>query len=92
MRVLELFSGTESVGKVARALGYDVISLDLIDATICCDIMEWDYKTFSVGYFDIIWASPPCNTFSKMRLSNVGRYGVTYNKTSDYRYCGGLKR
>ena len=39
--------------------------------------MEWDYKTFSVGYFDIIWASPPCNTFSKMRLSNVGRYGVT---------------
>ena len=24
-----------------------------------------------------IWASPPCNTFSKMRLSNVGRYGVT---------------
>ena len=77
MRVLELFSGTESVGKVARALGYDVISLDLTDATICCDIMEWDYKTFSVGYFDIIWASPPCNTFSKMRLSNVGRYGVT---------------
>ena len=68
MRVLELFSGTESVGKVARALGYDVISLDLTDATICCDIMEWDYKTFSAGYFDIIWASPPCNTFSKMRL------------------------
>ena len=65
------------MGKVGRALGYDVISLDLTDATICCDIMEWDYKTFSVGYFDIIWASPPCNTFSKMRLSNVGRYGVT---------------
>ena len=53
MRVLELFSGTHSVGKVGRALGYDVISLDLTDATICCDIMEWDYKTFSVGYFDI---------------------------------------
>ena len=32
MRVLELFSGTESVGKVARALGYDVISLDLTEA------------------------------------------------------------
>ena len=42
------------MGKVGRALGYDVISLDLTDATICCDIMEWDYKTFSVGYFDII--------------------------------------
>ena len=34
MRVLELFSGTQSVGKVGRALGYDVISLDLTDATI----------------------------------------------------------
>ena len=55
MRVLELFSGTQSVGKVGRALGYEVISLDLTDATICCDIMEWDYKTFSVGYFDIIY-------------------------------------
>jgi len=60
MRVLELFSGTQSVGKVGRALGYDVISLDLTDATICCDIMEWDFKAaFSVGQFDndIIWAS-----------------------------------
>ena len=46
-------------GKVAHALGYEVVSLDLSDATICCDIMDWDYKTFSVGYFDIIWASPP---------------------------------
>ena len=55
MRVLELFSGTESVGKVARALGYDVISLDLIDATICCDIMEWDYKQYPKGYFDDIY-------------------------------------
>ena len=78
MRVLDLFSGTHSVGKVASALGYEVVSLDLSDATICCNILEWDYKAaFSVGHFDIIWASPPCNTFSKMRLSNVGRYGVT---------------
>ena len=52
--------------------------MDFSDATICCNILEWDYKAaFSVGHFDIIWASPPCNTFSKMRLSNVGRYGVT---------------
>ena len=75
MRVLDLFSGTHSVGKVASALGYEVVSLDLSDATICCNILEWDYKAaFSEGYFDMIWASPPCNTFSKMRHSNVGRY------------------
>ena len=78
MRVLDLFSGTHSVGTVASALGYEVVSLDLSDATICCNILEWEYKTaFSVGYFDMIWASPPCDTFSKMRHSNVGRYGVT---------------
>ena len=58
MRVLELFSGTHSVGKVASALGYEVVSLDLSDATICCNILEWDYKAaFSVGHFDIIWAA-----------------------------------
>ena len=78
MRVLDLFSGTHSVGKTVSALGYEVVSLDLSDATICCNILEWDYKAaFSVGYFDMIWASPPCDTFSKMRHSNVGRYGVT---------------
>ena len=57
MRVLDLFSGTHSVGKVASALVYEVVSLDLSDATICCNILEWEYKTaFSVGYFDMIWA------------------------------------
>ena len=29
MKLLELFSGTGSVGKVAKELGYDVVSLDL---------------------------------------------------------------
>ena len=82
IRVLELFSGTGSVGKVARALGYEVISLDLTDATICCDILKWNDKAaFSVGYFNIIWASPPCNTLSKMILSNVGRNGTTMETT-----------
>ena len=34
MRLLELFSGTHSVGKVFEKLGYEVISLDLHKATI----------------------------------------------------------
>ena len=29
MRLLELFSGTKSVSKVAETFGFDVISLDL---------------------------------------------------------------
>jgi len=74
MRVLELFSGTGSVGKVARELGYEVVSLDINGkADINIDIMEWDYSTYPVGYFDIIWASPECKVFSQLQYTNIGR-------------------
>ena len=45
MRLLELFSGTGSVGNVAKSMGYEVISVDRdMKATHQCDIMVWDYK------------------------------------------------
>ena len=63
MRLLELFSGTKSVGRAFEALGWEVTSLDA-DATtrpsICADIREWDYRTYPPGHFDLIWASPVC--------------------------------
>lgn len=78
MKLLDLFTGTGSVAKVARDLGYEVTTLD-IDARakpdICADILTFDYST--LGHFDVIWASPPCNTFSHARKSNIGRYGIT---------------
>ena len=45
MKLLKLFkfSGTGSVGKVARDKGYSVVSLDLKDADINFDILEWNY-------------------------------------------------
>ena len=49
MRLLELFSGTKSVGKVAYQLGYEVTSLDLnlkADADITCNILDWDYTVY----------------------------------------------
>jgi hypothetical protein len=74
MRILELFSGTHSVGKVATELGYEVLSLDMDgNADINIDILDWDYKQYPVGYFDVIWASPPCNTFSHLRRTWIGR-------------------
>jgi len=78
-RVLELFSGTGSVGRVCKQLGYDVISLDLKGADINCNILDWDYTTYETGYFDIIWASPPCYTFSSMRTSWIGRKLKSHN-------------
>jgi site-specific DNA-cytosine methylase len=69
MKVLELFSGTGSVGKICKEKNWDVTSLDLKNADINTDILNWDYKQFEPKYFDIIWASPPCNTFSKLQCA-----------------------
>ena len=42
MRLLELFSGTGSVGRAFEALGWEVTSLDVEgEPTIKCDIMDW---------------------------------------------------
>ena len=45
MLMLELFSGTGSVGDVAKRRGWKVISLDRDrKADFQMDIMDWDYK------------------------------------------------
>lgn len=81
MRILELFSGTGSVGKVAQQLGWDVVAVDISDelghVDILVDIMKWDYKTYPPKHFDIIWGSPPCATFSILQYCTVGRNGRT---------------
>ena len=75
-RLLELFSGTGSVGRWAEAHGYSVTSLDILPksgATFTCDIMDWDYKQFAPGTFDVIWASPPCTMYSIARTTGPPR-------------------
>ena len=57
-RLLDLFSGTGSITKVARELGYEVISLDRdMEADIKIDIMAWDPRIYPHKYFDVIHAS-----------------------------------
>ena len=69
MKVLELFSGTGSVKKICDKLGWECISVDITDELHPVDykvnILEWDYKVLPKD-FDIVWASPPCNSFSSM--------------------------
>jgi site-specific DNA-cytosine methylase len=71
MKLLELFSGTGSVGKVAKALGWEVVSLDLKNADIQIDILDWDFESFPVGVFDFVWASPPCTEYSRAKTTGV---------------------
>ena len=69
MRLLELFSGTGSVGEVFRERGREVVSLDRdMPADIRRDVMGWDFReAFDPGHFDFVWASPPWTEYSKAK-------------------------
>ena len=62
MKLLEMFSGTGSVGRVARDLSFSV--------NINTDILSWDYTEFGVNDFDVIWASPPCTEYNRAKTKN----------------------
>ena len=65
MRILELFSGTGSVGEVAMAMNHSVVSVDNNSKFVCThnvDIMRLDHTSLPVP--DFVWASPPCTTYS----------------------------
>jgi hypothetical protein len=70
MRLLELFSGTGSIGNVFSEKGWEVVSVDLdpkTNATIHADVLTWDHTAFPQGHFDAIWASPCCTHYSRAR-------------------------
>ena len=86
MKILELFSGTHSIGKAFP--NDEIISVDLdphFNPTECCDILEFDYKKYDE--FDYIHASPPCTEYSQNQVSFYGRKRrvngvlVDFNKT-----------
>jgi len=79
MKVLELFAGSRSIGKVANRLSFDVYSSDIeqfggIDYVT--DILEFDVTKIPFKP-DIIWASCPCTAFS------VAAIGKNWTKVGD---------
>jgi len=86
IKVLDLFSGTKSVSKGCEFFGdlFEVTTLDLNNADICTDIMDWDYESeYEPEHFDIIWASVPCVYFSNLRRCNIGRFNITAQSIED---------
>lgn len=75
MKCLELFKGTGSVSRVLEQAGGEVVSLDIrkkYNPTHVCDILDFDYRQYAPGYFDIVWASPDCRVYSPLQTTNVG--------------------
>lgn len=76
MKILELFSGTESFSKVARKRGHFSFTIDsdyIFNPSMCINILNIDPVFFSNFGIDIIWASPPCQAFSVATISKNWR-------------------
>jgi site-specific DNA-cytosine methylase len=75
MKVLELFAGTASFSRAARVRGHQTFTTDIDPQFECdwtCDIMDLDASFFSYdGWPNVIWASPPCETFS---VASIGTH------------------
>jgi len=84
MKILELFSGTGSFSKVAKARGHRVITVDndpQHKPDICIDILK--LKAEDIPFKpDIIWASPPCTTFSVASIRHYWKEGYPKNAKS----------
>ena len=67
--LLELFSGTGSVGRAFRAHGWGVFSVDIEESakpTLVADVLHLQPEQLPPNV-DLIWASPPCTHYSRAR-------------------------
>lgn len=75
MKVLELFAGTQSIGKEFKARGHEVFSVewdkDFENISLYADISKLTATEIleKFGHPDVIWASPDCTTFSVAAIS-----------------------
>ena len=96
MKVLELFAGSRSIGKVAEKLGHEVFSVDVnnfknIDLVKDIEFLQKKDIPFLP---DFIWASPPCTTYSIAAIGHhrdMGKPKTKFAEKSDRLVLNTLK-
>ena len=88
MKVLELFAGSRSIGKVAEARGHEVFSVDInafegID--LVKDINEL-IKSDVPFIPDVVWSGTPCTTYS-LAAGSTHRHEHYKPKTDFAKHC-----
>lgn len=92
MKVLELFAGSRSIGKVADKLGMETFSVDWTkyeNIDLAIDIAEMRIEDCPF-IPDLIWASPDCTTYS---IAAISTHRNKQEPKSDYaKQCDNTNR
>lgn len=85
-RMVELFSGSGNMAKTFKRFGYKTLTVDLIeDADIKKDIRllnPQEIIDYLGDYPYVVWASPPCTSFSVCQISKNFKNGKPYSHKS----------
>ena len=83
MNLLELFAGSRSVGRIASRMGMNVCSVDVKPFQSISIVKDIEHLTVADLPFvpDVIWASPPCTTYSLAAIGHHRHEGSGLPKT-----------
>lgn len=86
MKVLELFAGSRSIGKVAESRGHEVFSVD-INAFEGINLVKdvFDLNMSDIPFVpDVVWSGTPCTTYSLAAISH--HRNPDYSPNSDFAF------